>query len=198
MTAFVESLDLTNITVFVQDWGGATGLAPAVRMPARYQRLIVANTAAWNFEDFMAKVFSNVLGGPVGRELILRFNLFARRLLPMGFSRRKPSGAVLDHYTFPFPNREARIPTAVFPRAITRSRPLLTEVETGLPKLAELPALLVWGLDDVAFREDALRRWERELPNHTTVELPGVNHFLQDDAPDDVIEAITTWWDGLD
>lgn len=198
MTAFVKTLDLTGITVFVQDWGGPTGLAPAVRMPERYDRLIVGNTWAWNLDGMAATIFSNLMGGPLGREVILRFNLFASRILPTGFSRRKPTDEVLDHYTFPFPNREARIPTAVFPRAITRSRPLLEEVEAGLATLSDRPALILWALKDRAFGKAELERWQRELHNHTTVTLPDSGHFLQDDAHDEVVAAITSWWDTLD
>lgn len=40
----IEHLDLTDITLVVQDWGGLIGLTLPMAMPARFSRLIVMNT----------------------------------------------------------------------------------------------------------------------------------------------------------
>ena len=45
MLAFIEKLDLRNITLVVQDWGGILGLTLPVDKPNRFSRLIVMNTA---------------------------------------------------------------------------------------------------------------------------------------------------------
>lgn len=42
--ALVEALDLKNITLVVQDWGGLLGLTLPMEVPERYTRLIVMNT----------------------------------------------------------------------------------------------------------------------------------------------------------
>lgn len=42
--ALVEALDLKNITLVVQDWGGLLGLTLPMEAPGRYTRLIVMNT----------------------------------------------------------------------------------------------------------------------------------------------------------
>lgn len=44
MLAFVRALDLRNITLVVQDWGGLLGLTLPPDMPERFERLIVMNT----------------------------------------------------------------------------------------------------------------------------------------------------------
>lgn len=41
----IERLDLTNITLVCQDWGGLLGLTLPMDMPTRFSRLIVMNTA---------------------------------------------------------------------------------------------------------------------------------------------------------
>jgi pimeloyl-ACP methyl ester carboxylesterase len=45
MLALIRHLDLTNITLVVQDWGGLLGLTIPMDMPERFARLIVMNTA---------------------------------------------------------------------------------------------------------------------------------------------------------
>jgi pimeloyl-ACP methyl ester carboxylesterase len=45
LRAFIERLDLTDITLVCQDWGGILGLTLPMDMPARFTRLLVMNTA---------------------------------------------------------------------------------------------------------------------------------------------------------
>lgn len=44
LTSLINALDLTDITLVCQDWGGPTGLAQAVFMPERFSRLTIMNT----------------------------------------------------------------------------------------------------------------------------------------------------------
>jgi pimeloyl-ACP methyl ester carboxylesterase len=41
----IDRLDLKNITLVVQDWGGLLGLTLPMEMPERFERLLVMNTA---------------------------------------------------------------------------------------------------------------------------------------------------------
>jgi pimeloyl-ACP methyl ester carboxylesterase len=45
LLALIEKLDLTHITLVVQDWGGLLGLTLPMEMPERFDRLIIMNTA---------------------------------------------------------------------------------------------------------------------------------------------------------
>lgn len=45
LIAFIERLNLTNITLVVQDWGGLLGLTLPLHMPQRIARLLIMNTA---------------------------------------------------------------------------------------------------------------------------------------------------------
>lgn len=51
MLALINRLDLFNITLVVQDWGGVLGLTLPHEMPERFDRLIVMNTAMPVGED---------------------------------------------------------------------------------------------------------------------------------------------------
>lgn len=45
LLAFVRALDLRNVTLVCQDWGGILGLTVPPEMPERFARLLVMNTA---------------------------------------------------------------------------------------------------------------------------------------------------------
>lgn len=51
LLAFVERLDLQNVCLVVQDWGGILGLTLPMENPQRYTRLLVMNTALPGGED---------------------------------------------------------------------------------------------------------------------------------------------------
>jgi haloalkane dehalogenase len=185
----VLRLDLRDVTLMTQDWGGPIGFAVATRHPERFARFVIGNTWAWPKADPATRLFSRFLGGPVGRRLILNRNLFVEGALGRGVRRTLPD-AVMDAYRGPFLTPASRWPTAVFPREILASRPFLADLERRLPELRDRHALIVWPTRDVAFRERELRRWEELFPNHRTVILEGAGHYIQEDAPSEIVAAI--------
>jgi haloalkane dehalogenase len=189
----VEHLDLKAVTMMVQDWGGPIGFAVATRHPDRFSAFVIGNTWAWPKSDPGTQVFSRLLGGPIGRYLIERRNVFVERILPGNVKRRKLPLEVMDAYRGPFPTPASRVPVYVFPREILASRPFLAEIEHGLNNLRERPALLVWPTKDVAFRAPERERWEQVFPNHRTVILQGAGHYIQEDAADEIVSAIRAW-----
>jgi haloalkane dehalogenase len=52
------------------------------------------------------------------------------------------------------------------------------------------PKLIVWGMKDIAFREKELKQWECTFPEARTVRLSSVGHFVQEEAPDELAEAV--------
>jgi haloalkane dehalogenase len=67
-------------------------------------------------------------------------------------------------------------------------------MEANLRRLRDRPALLVWDDEDIAFRTAERRRFEQAFPCHAMVELPGAGHFVQEDAPARIAQAIGAWW----
>jgi haloalkane dehalogenase len=191
----VERLDLADVTMMVQDWGGPIGFAVATRDPDRFSRFVIGNTWAWPKADLGTQVFSRVLGGPIGGYLILKRNFFVETILPGNVKRRRLSPQEMDAYRGPFPTPESRRPVHVFPREILRSRPFLAQIQQGLGRLSERPALIVWPTRDVAFKEPERRRWEQLFLDHRTVILDGAGHYIQEDAPDEIVAAIREWQD---
>jgi haloalkane dehalogenase len=179
--------------MMVQDWGGPIGFGVATRHPARFARFVVGNTWAWPKADPGTQAFSRFLGGPVGRRLIVNRNLFVERILPGGVRRRELPAAVMAAYRGPFPDPPSRRPVAVLPREILAARPFLAEVERGLAALRDRPALIVWPTKDPAFRVRERRRWEQAFPDHRTVLLEGAGHYMQEDAPEEIVAAIRDW-----
>jgi haloalkane dehalogenase len=195
---FISALDLRELVVMGQDWGGPIGLAAAARQSARVSGLVIANTFAWPLggRPFF-QFFSRFVGGPLGRALVERYNAFVELSMPIGTNRTRVSDAAMEHYRRPFVEPRSRAPICELARQLLAGREYLREVECGLQRLCGLPALIVWGTRDLAFRAAARHRFERAFPNHHTVILRGVGHYVQEDAAGEVADAIATWHLGL-
>ncbi len=57
LIAFIERLDLRNITLVCQDWGGLLGLTLPMDMPERFRQLLVMNTALGTGDRPLTKGF---------------------------------------------------------------------------------------------------------------------------------------------
>jgi len=156
---------------------------------------VIGNTWAWSMRDNRgARMFSGFLGGAIGRRLIQNRNLFVERILPGGTRERRLPDRIMDQYRGPFPTPASRVPVAVFPKEIIAATPWLEEVEARVKRtLADRPALLTWPTADVAFREPERERWEQIFPRHETVLLDGACHYIGEDAPDEIVDAVGTW-----
>ncbi len=198
LTQLIDTLGCTDITLVVQDWGGPIGLSYAVQHPDTVARLVILNTWAWPVNrDPHYLAFSGFMGGPVGRMLIRRYNFFARTIMRQAFGdadRLSPS--VHEHYLRHLASPEDRKGCWVFPREIIRSSKWLGEIRDRIDRLTDKPALIVWGLKDIAFRKTELRRWERTFTHARSVHLPTVGHFVQEEAPEALGEAMDNFLQG--
>lgn len=69
-------------------------------------------------------------------------------------------------------------------------------MDRGLSQVAGKPALILWGEKDPAFKEPLRLRWVRMFPNHRTEILRGASHYIQEDAPEEIVSAVKAWWPG--
>lgn len=189
----VDALKLERFVVVGHDWGGPIGLSVATQRPERLAGLVLTNTWCWS-PDWRMRAFSALMGGRFpGRFLNLELNAFARWVLPAAVHHRDELAAeVWRAYREPFPDRESRRGTWVFPRAIRTWAPWLEAVRDELDALPRrLPVELVWGMRDPAFgHESVLRRWRDLLPAARVTRLTDASHYVPEDRSDAITEAV--------
>lgn len=196
LAELIRRLDLPEFTPMVQDWGGPIGLWAAAQHADRVRGLIIGNTWGWPITgDRHFERFSGMMGGPVGGFLIRHFNFFVNVMIPQNVKRKKLSADALRAYRGPFPTKDSRLPTWIFPHEIVHSAEFLAEVESGIERLRDKPALICWADRDIAFRLQERERFESIFSRHRTIELPGSGHYIQEDAPDEIGAAIRRWWE---
>ena len=187
----VDFLDLDGYLSMGQDWGGPVTMAVDTVRADRVRGVVLGNTWFWPADTLRMKAFSRVMSSRAMQRAILNRNFFVERLIPVGTSRTL-TPLEMDHYRDVQPSPEARRGVAELPKQILAARPLLQRLEHEVPKtLGSKPALFVWGMKDFAFPPaQTLPRMRATFPDHVVVELPGANHFMQEDEPGRIAAAI--------
>ncbi len=189
----VDHLGLDDMVVMGQDWGGPIGMDIASRRHERVRGLVMGNTWFWPDDGRTMRMFSKVMGSRPIQRLIERRNFFVSPLMKRSL-KVKLSDEEFAHYTDVLPTPESRTGTAVFPVEILRSHPWLGELETRVAThLADKPVVLIFGRKDPALASDAIiEHWRKQFPDATYVDLPRAGHYIQEDAPDEIVAAIRT------
>ncbi len=191
VTSLVRELDLSDVVVLGQDWGGPIGVWTACAEPGRVSGLAFGNTWCWPTRRLINFTFGWVLSRSVMQKAIIERNLFVEKIMPVGVARPLAE-EVMDHYRGAQPVPELRKGVAEFPRQLLAARSWLAEIDEKVPDLlAQVPLLLVWGMQDFAFAPGAfIPGWQERFHDHVVVELPHAKHFFQEDAPAEVVMAI--------
>jgi haloalkane dehalogenase len=190
ITRLVRELDLVDITIVVQDWGGPIGLRVATEMDDRFSRLVILNTgiysshgrmsdAWWAFHDFVERVKPDV---PVGM-------LVARACAT------NPAEEVIKAYEAPFPEPDSKWGVVAFPLLIPTS-PEAPGAEKQLEVREKLgrwqkPALVAFSDSDFVFPPKVGERFVQLIPGaRPFVLIEGASHFLQEDKGEVIADHV--------
>lgn len=191
----VDQLDLRNVTLVAQDWGGAIGLGAMLERQDRLKRVLLFNTGAWPPRRIPLRIA--VCRTPVLGKLALQgANLFSRAALRMTLSRQRGlSRETTAGYLAPYNNWANRRAVYEFVADIPK-RPTdpswhtLAGIDERLPELANLPIRLVWGMQDWCFDPACLDRFISHWPEADVVRLKDVGHWVPEDAPADSLRLL--------
>jgi haloalkane dehalogenase len=188
LCALIETLDLRNITLVAHDWGGCIGMGAAGRMPDRFARFVLMNTAAFRSTrmPFRIAVCRWPVLGAIG---VRGFNLFARAALTMAVNKRALSQEARRGLLAPYDSWGHRVAIHRFVLDIPMSAEhpsygTLVEVEESLSKQVGKLMLLVWGMRDWCFTPEFLTEWRQRFPEAEVVEFAEAGHYLFEDEPE--------------
>ncbi len=185
----IHKLDLNDITLVVQDWGGLLGLSLLAEYPERFKRVVVLNT-------FL----------PAGKKLAFPFRLwrmFAKYhpSLPVSgivqyASYQKLSKKVLDAYDAPFPNKKHKGGAVAFPLLVPahRNDPAVKPMQKARDILSQWnkPALVMFSDKDKVF--SGLEKFFYKLiptsNQQQKITIKDAGHFLQEEKGEEIANYI--------
>jgi haloalkane dehalogenase len=185
IATLVEELDLRDLTVVVQDWGGPIGLRLAVEHPDRVGRLVIMNTGIgggrppsdeWlRFRDFVERVGDELIPG---------------KLVRISCVQEMPD-EVEDAYSAPWPVPESKAGVLAFPGLVPISpehpdTPAHLRVREALSRW-EKPVLVLFSDSDPIFSPRVAERIAAHIPGALEPEIvAGAGHFLQEDRGEQI------------
>ncbi|MAN33884.1 MAG: haloalkane dehalogenase [Actinomycetota bacterium] len=200
----LDALDLgDDIILVIHDWGSALGFDWANRHRDRVAGIVfmeaIVRPVTWDEWPELARPIFQAFRSDAGEEMVIEKNLFVEAVLP-GSIIRDLESAEMDEYRKPFTEPQHRRPTLTWPRQIPingEPAEVVEIVQSYADWLsgASLPKLFV-NADPGAILTGAQRDFVRSWPNLSEVTVHG-NHFLQEDSPDEIGQAINDWMNGL-
>lgn len=201
LAALIDSLDLRDVTLVIQDWGGPIGAAYTLRHPERVKRIFVLNTiSGYGRADFGplppwfqfikkhhdAGTLHEVLGH-LGTNILSIMKI-------VGFENSAAVDANwIDAYSAPFQTKEECIGAIEFPldALLGRIEPYVREGFPLIENLKSKPAMLTVGMKDNAILPHVqIADFHGVWPGRPIVKLPNAGHFSQEDAPETIVALI--------
>ena len=188
-----DVLDLRDVTLVCQDWGGLIGIRLAMENPGRFARICAANTGLpdgnhrlpeewWRFRDFVVRT----------EDLPIGFLVSAAVVTPM-------APEVAAAYDAPFPDASYKAGARAFPDLIpqTPDDPATAANQQAWEHLTmwAKPFLCAYSDSDPITR-GADKPFLQRVPGtmgqpHTTIE--GAGHFLQEDKGPELAQLVVDW-----
>ncbi|NKB48394.1 MAG: haloalkane dehalogenase [Alphaproteobacteria bacterium] len=194
-----------NVTLVIHDWGSALGFdwanhhRDALKGIAYMEAIVQART--WDDFPERARPAFQAMRSPAGDKMVLDENFFVERMLP-GSILRDLTEEEMDEYRRPFADAgEARRPTLTWPRQIPidgEPADVMAIVDdfAAWVSTSELPKLFIDADPGAILSDGPSRDFCRTWTNQSEVRVKG-SHFIQEDSPDEIGQAIADWLRGL-
>ena len=204
---FIDALGLSNITLVIHDWGSGLGFHYAALHPEKikaiaFMEAIVLPVPSWDtFASDFREIFQSFRTEKVGWDLIVNKNFFIEKILPNGVVREL-SEEEMNVYRQPYLEPETRKPLWRWPNEIPIGGEPSDVNEAVLKynsKLVEwdIPKLLFYAEPGAILQKPAVEWCEINLKNLTSINLGEGLHYLQEDHPHAIGEALSDWYRGL-
>ncbi len=191
--ALFDALDLSDAVIVTHDWGGPIGFGVAVAQPDRVRGAVAMNTWAWELPSFVPPFLREFRRDGLGEILTLGGNMLVESI-PGGMCTKDTDPVMMDAYRAPFPDYWSRLGQLCLQREIPLNEDdpgsqEIAAIHDQLPRL-DIPLHLVWGMRDPVFVPAFLEQWRALFPDAETTELDDAGHYLVEDSPDAVTDAV--------
>jgi len=202
--ALVGALGLSEMVIVGHDWGVAIALDRLRRFPDQVKGIAFMEAhlrplAGWEaFDPDGRELFQQLRTEGVGERMVLQDNFFVDTLLPAAL-RRELSAQELDVYRRPFPDAASRRPLLRWAREIPiAGQPAdvadLMSAAAAHLESSSVPKLLLHASPGAIVNPSTVAWCRQHLSALTVVDVGGpAGHFLPEDRPTEVADAIWGW-----
>ena len=203
VAAIYDALGAKRRLLIAHDWGAIVAWTFAMRKLRDIEGLVIMNV------PHPAVFQANIIANPAQRkkswyvfffqipwlpEWVLTANgarAIGKAFSDMAVDKSRFTPADLDHY-----RRNALKPgaaTAMVNWYRAGARNGMKAYGPGVAPVIEVPTLMIWGEEDTALGLELTEGYEPYVTDFTLQRLPGVSHWVQQEAPEAVNARLETW-----
>ena len=204
---FIEKMNLKNIVLVLHDWGSFIGLNYAMQNENNIKGIILMEGILRPWESWgtiptvTRKIFQNFFDPIKGEKMIYEQNFFIEKAMPY-LTKRKLSKLEMDAYREPFWKTETRKPMLSFPRELpiagnNKHNAIIINAYNNWLKTTNVPFHILWAKPGSMFRKEFLPLMRKEFPKMTDFCVGNSKHYLQEDCPIEIGNAIVNWYEKI-
>lgn len=192
LEVFIQHLGLRDICIVANDFGLAIALSYAIRHPESVRHIAIFNGWMWRLDtDRHYSGPAKVMDTWLGRLAYLRFNFPVNTIMPAAFGdKKKLPPEVHRHYKMAWPNAATRTALYAFAGELLRANAWWDALWQQRHVLDDKLRLIFWGMKDSFVPPYELEKWVQAFPKAEVFRCAEAGHFVQEEAPDLMIEAI--------
>ena len=200
LAGLLEALGVNNrVTLVIHDWGSALGFHWAHQHPDAVRGIAYMEGIVMpiNWDDWpeSARGIFQGFRSEKGEELVLERNMFVDAVLPSSVLRGLTEEEMV-HYRAPFSTPEDRQPTLNWPRQIPiqgepENMVTLVQAYADFMAASDIPKLFI-NAEPGSILVGRQREFCRSWPNQQEVTVKGT-HFIQEDSPAEIGQAVAAW-----
>lgn len=193
ISTFIDKLNLKNIILFCQDWGGLIGLRIITEMHNRFQMVVASNTTLPTGKTPMPESF---LQWRAYSQHSSRFNI--GKVIDMG-TIQPLSEKVYEAYNAPFPSEDYKAGARIFPTLV----PIKQDDPESINNLKawerlqswDKPFLTIFG-DEDSIMIGAEKELKKLIPgaNGQNHRILNAGHFIQEEKGEELAELIIEFY----
>lgn len=202
--AFIDALELSNITLVLHGWGSVIGFDYAMRHPSKVKAIAffeshVRPSVDWDSLSLPMQIRAFWLSDEKKQyKNVVDDHYFINHFLPKGVLHRL-SSTELDYYKAPFANKKHRkvlwqyfcdLPLGDGPRDVID----LISRYTERLQASDIPKLILYAVPGFITTIDTVVWCRQHLKNLTLVDLGEALHFAQESSPDAFSDALLEWY----
>ncbi len=207
LASFIDSLNLTNLTLVMTDIGGILGTKYALENPSNIKGLVYMETPFGDSRTFhknggMMQHMMFWMGRQekLGYHMIVKKNMFIKM---MGMLiKRKLTNEEKKHYREPFLKEEWRTPLFTLPNSFPKKgkNPQNNDMADMINKnnafltRTTIPKLVLYAKPGMLVNKKAVKWINNNIPTTETKLIGQAKHLMEEDLPIEIGRTINNWY----
>jgi len=193
---FIGQLNLKNINLVANDFGGGLALHYAIKHPDNTNRISIFNTWMWSLnQDKHYARPGKIIQSWFGRFLYKQLNFPVKVIMPKAYGNKsKLTKEIHRHFKAPLSKSSYRNATYTFAKELMNAGSWWDNHWNQLDTLKDKSFLIFWGMKDKFILPKELDKWLTKLPHAKVIRYENAGHFVQEEEPESMIRELNTFF----